>query len=897
VSVKPGFVERYIIDKIVFGILSPAEIRAMSKVTVITPELYAPDGTPIQGGLRDPAFGAIEGGERCPVCGNTRLECPGHFGRIDLARPVVHPGFAEKIASLLQATCRVCGRVRIPPERAKYLLAILRRLREKWPKLAENLLKEIEKEASSRMECPYCGARQYRIRFTRPYYFYEERPEGSVRLTPVEIRERLERIPDEDAELLGVNPKRARPEWMVLTVLPVPPVAVRPSIVLETAQRAEDDLTHALSEIVRINERLKKSLVQNSPESIIEQQWELLQNAVAAYIDNELPNMLQLVHKRRRPLKTLAQRLRGKEGRFRGNLSGKRVNFSARTVISPDPYISINEVGVPYEVAMTLTVPMMVTPENIELARKFVLNGPYKWPGAVHVYKAREGIKLDLRFRQNLKQVAESLEPGDIVERHLMDGDIVLFNRQPSLHRMSILGHIVRVMPGKTFRLNLLVCPPYNADFDGDEMNLHVPQSPEAMAEARELLLVERHILTPRYGGPIIGGRQDYVSGAYLLTVKTRYFTKEEVARLLAIAGYKGELPEPAILKPGPYWTGKQLVSLFLPEDFHFEGKAKINAGELSCDSVECFHDSYVVVRFGRLLEGVLDKKGIGAEEPGNILHMLALEYGHERARDFLDRVFRMFIRMLELRGLSISLGDLEIPEEAKEKIRRILDEARDKVLELIDQYRRGVLEPIPGRSLEESLELKIIEVLSNARDEAGRVAISYLDPFNDVFIMARTGARGSDVNITQMASSLGQQTVRGKRISRGFRSRTLPHFKPGDLSPEARGFVRGNFRDGLRPTEVFFHAAGGREGLVDTAVKTSQSGYMQRRLINALQDLVVANDGTVRDAYGNIIQFKYGEDGVDPMLTYHGKPVDIDRAIAYVRYSKQAGQPVSGGE
>ena len=896
-SPRPDFVEKYVIDEIVFGILSPTEIRAMSKVTVITPELYAPDGTPIQGGLRDPAFGAIEGGERCPVCGNTRLECPGHFGRIDLARPVIHPGFAPKIHSLLQATCRACGRVRIPQERAKYLLGIVRRLRDKWPRLADNLVKEIEKEAASRMECPYCGARQYRVRFTRPYYFYEERPEGSVRLTPIEVRERLERIPDEDAELLGVNPKRARPEWMVLTVLPVAPVAVRPSIVLETAQRAEDDLTHALSEIVRINERLKRSLAQNSPESIVEQQWELLQNAVAAYIDNEQPNMLQLVHKRRRPLKTLAQRLRGKEGRFRGNLSGKRVNYSARTVISPDPYISINEVGVPLEIAMTLTVPVKVTPENLEAARKFVLNGPKKWPGAVHVYKQREGIKIDLRFRQNLKQVAESLEPGDIVERHLMDGDIVLFNRQPSLHRMSILGHIVRVMPGKTFRLNLLVCPPYNADFDGDEMNLHVPRSPEAIAEARELLLVEKHILTPRYGGPIIGGRQDYVSGAYLLTVKTRLFTREEAARLLAIAGYHGDLPEPAILKPKPLWTGKQLVSLFLPKDFFFEGRAKINAGDLACDGVECFHDSYVVIRHGRLLEGVFDKKAIGAEEPGNVLHMIALEYGHEAAREILDRVYRMFIRMLELRGLSISLGDLEIPEEAKEKIEEIMREAHKKVEELIEEYKQGRLEPVPGRSLEESLEMKIIEVLSQARDEAGRVAISHLDPFNDVFIMARTGARGSDANITQMAAALGQQTVRGKRIVRGFRTRTLPHFRPGDLSPEARGFVKGNFRDGLRPTEVFFHAAGGREGLVDTAVKTSQSGYMQRRLINALQDLVVANDGTVRDAYGNIIQFRYGGDGTDPMLSYHGSPVSVDRAIERVRsmrYSEPPGQGAS---
>ena len=202
----------------------------------------------------------------------------------------------------------------------------------------------------------------------------------------------------------------------------------------------------------------------------------------------------------------------------------------------------------------------------------------------------------------------------------------------------------------------------------------------------------------------------------------------------------------------------------------------------------------------------------------------------------------------------------------------------------MIKEYREGKLEPIPGRTLEESLELKIIQELQKLREEAGSIAVNNMDPFNDIFIMARTGARGGEVNITQMAAMLGQQTVRGRRITRGFRKRTLPHFREGDLSPEARGFVKGNFRDGLRPTEVFFHAAGGREGLVDTAVKTSQSGYMQRRLINALQDLVVSYDGTVRDTWGNIIQFKYGEDGVDPMVTHHGKPVNIDLIIDKVR-------------
>ncbi len=884
-SYDRGF-ESYILDKIIMGVLPPHEISRLARVTVTKPDLYDSDGSPIPGGLRDPHFGAIEPGEVCPVCGNTRESCPGHFGKIDLARPVFIPYFTDYINIVLQATCRQCGRLLIPEAKIEEYVEIYRRLKEKWPKLAENFSKEIRKEAASNHECPHCGARQYKIRYIRPVIFYEERPEGETRLTPIEVRDRLEKTIDKDLELLGIDPKRSRPEWMVATILPVPPLAVRPPITLETGMKSEDDLTHALAEIVRQNLRLKSFLASNAPETMIEEAWMTLQYVVAAYIDNELPNIYPLTQRKVRPLKTLAQRLKGKEGRLRGNLSGKRVNFSARTVISPDPFISINEVGVPLEIAKILTVPMRVTPYNMEEARKYVLNGPYKWPGATFVYKAKSGRKIDLRYHRNYKQMAESLEVGDIIERHLINGDIVLFNRQPSLHRMSILGHRVRVMPYKTFRLNPLVCPPYNADFDGDEMNLHVMRIEEARAEAEELLLVQRHIKTPRYGGPIIGGRQDYVSGAYLLTIKNRLLTEKEVVRLLSAAGYKGELPEPAIIAPKKLWTGKQIVSLFLPDDLNYTGRAKINSGPLKCDNIDCFHDSFIAINNGRLLMGVFDKSAIGAEQPNNVLHIIALEYGDDKAAELLDTMYRMFIRMLDMRGLTISLSDVDIPSEARKKIEELIEEAKKEIAELIKQYEEGKLEPIPGRTLSETLEIKIINRLQKLLKDAGQVATSFMDPFNDVFIMAKTGARGSDLNITQMVAMLGQQTVRGKRVYRGYRHRTLPHFKPKDLSPEARGFVKGNFRYGLRPTEVFFHAAAGREGLVDTAVKTSQSGYMQRRLMTAEQDLYTSYDGTVRDLYGNVVQFKYGEDGADPMMTYHGRVVDVDRLIERYTFS-----------
>ena len=870
------------IKAIKFGLLSPDLIRKMSVTAVVTADTYDEDGLPIDGGLMDRKLGAIEPGQRCPVCGNTMGKCPGHFGHLELARPVIHVGFVKTIYNLLKATCHSCGRILIPEKDVERYERLLKKLEAKWPLLARRLNDYILKKAMKTTTCPHCNAKQYKIRLEKPTTFYEERKEGVRKLTPIEVREHLEKIPDRDVKLLGLDPESARPEWMVCTVLPVPPVTVRPSIFLESGIRAEDDLTHKLADIVRINERLRENIEAGAPELIIEDLWDLLQYHVTTYFDNEVPGIPPAKHRSGRPLRTLAQRLKGKEGRFRGHLSGKRVDFSARTVISPDPNISINEVGVPLEVAKILTVPERVTPWNLEELRKAVLNGPHKWPGANYIVRP-DGRRIDLRFVKDRKALAETLTVGYIVERHLKDGDIVLFNRQPSLHRMSIMAHKVKVLPGKTFRLNLAVCPPYNADFDGDEMNLHVPQSIEARGEAKTLMLVQTQILSPRYGGPIIGALQDYISGAYLLTLKTTLLTEEELMELLAVAKYEGEIPEPAILAPKKYWTGKQVLELFLPKDFNFVAKGSTCVKCDTCVYEECPYDAYLVIRKGKLLTGSLDKKAIGAQVPESMLHRLIKEYGEDYARKFLDNVFRVFLRHIEKHGFTMKLNDVIIPEEARKEISEVLREAEKRVYELIEEFKRGELEPIPGRTLEETLELRIMEVLADARDRAGEIAAKYLSKTNHAYIMAITGARGNILNLTQMAATLGQQSVRGQRIVRGYKDRTLPHFKPGDLGPAAKGFVFSSFSKGLSPVEMFFHAAGGREGLVDTAVRTSQSGYMQRRLINALQDLKVEYDGTVRLPSGAIVQFRYGEDGADPARTDHGKAVNIDRIIQKV--------------
>ncbi|MCJ7613653.1 DNA-directed RNA polymerase subunit A' [Candidatus Bathyarchaeota archaeon] len=881
-----------IIDEIYFGIFSPQDIRRQSVAEIQTADTYDEDGAPITSGLMDGRLGTLEPRQRCKTCGNTAIRCPGHFGHIELAVPIIHIEFTKIIHDLLQSTCRNCGRVLLPETRVAKVNALIAKTLQLIGEVPNDVYKKIVKEAKKK-DCPYCGAQQSKVEFAKPTTFYEILEEGAQRLTQSMVRERLERIPDEDLELFGFNPITARPEWMVLQVLPVPPVYVRPSITLESGIRSEDDLTHKLVDIIRINQRLRENMAAGAPTLIIQDLSELLQYHATTYFNNEASGIPPARHRSGRALKTISQRLKGKEGRFRSNLSGKRVDFSARTVISPDPNIDLNEVGVPQDIAMRLSMPEKITVWNIEEMRKLIINGPEKFPGALYVVRP-DGKRIRLEFVVDRDKVAESLETGFIVERHLMNGDVAIFNRQPSLHRMSIMAHYVRVLPHKTFRLHLCVCPPYNADFDGDEMNLHVPQGEEAQTEARLLMQVQDQILSPRFGGPIIGAIRDFITASYLLTKKSNVLTKEEVCRLLVASGFEGPLPEPAIAEPRPLWTGKQIFSLFLPKDLNYVLKSTVCRNCATCLGEKCPHDSYVVVKDGVLKCGIIDRRSIGAEQSESILHRIIKDYGSEAGRKFLNSICQLLKVFISLRGFTFSYDELELSDAAKKKIRRNMNIIEKRIEKLITDYRDGTLPRLPGQTHNESFEIYVMNELAEARDKAGNVADEDFELENSGIIMTRTGARGSNLNIGQMAASVGQQSIRGKRVMRGYVNRALTHFKKGDTTPKARGFVYASYTTGLDPIEYFFHAMGGREGLVDTAVRTQQSGYMQRRLINALEQLRVEYDGTVRTSTGDIIQLTYGEDGVDPAKSDHGKSVNVSRIVDQVKIMVNQEKPAS---
>jgi DNA-directed RNA polymerase subunit A' len=810
-----------IVDKIEFGLIDPELIKKMSLAKITKTELYDQEGYPIEGGLTDPRLGVVDPGVRCRTCGGSVGECQGHFGLLELTRPIIHVHYAKFLLTLLKMFCKKCSRILIDPKDLE---------RVKSRKISFKDLARLTKK-----KCPFCKATQGKFKFIKPYTFIED----NETLNPIKIRERLEKIPTDDLIVIGF--KKMRPEWLILTLLPIPPVTVRPSITLETGERSEDDLTHKLVDIVRINERLRENIDLGAPDFIIEDLWELLQYHISTYFDNELSGIPPARHRSGRILKTLSQRLKTKEGRFRGNLAGKRVNFCARTVISPDPLINIDEVGVPEIIAKELTIPVRVNEKNVEELRKSILNGSDIWPGANYV------IRPDGRRKKitelNKEEISKEIASGYIVERHIKDGDIALFNRQPSLHRMSMMSHRIRVMPFRTFRLNIAVCPPYNADFDGDEMNLHIPQTEEAQVEALSLMEVQKHIRSPRFSGPIIGATRDCLSSLYILTNENKKFDREEFVELIRAADSEIEIPEKQTM------TGREIFSLFLPKDFSIEHKSK--AGDT------------VVIKDGNLISGTIDKAAVG-DEDGRIIDKMEKEYGAAFVSKFLFKIIKLSLEYITRSGFSTSISDMDLPKEAEEEIKHVKEDVRKDVKDLIDEFESGKLRVLIGRTPKESLETLIKRRLNKALNEVEETLIKYVRG-TSTLVMARSGARGSLVNMVQTIALIGQETVMGERMERGYYERVFPHFKRGDISLEAKGFVDRGFRGGLTPFQFFFDSINSRESLMDKSLKTRHSGYMERRLVGALQDLKVEYDGTVRDSANRIVQFLPGEDGLDP--------------------------------
>ncbi|XP_051914727.1 DNA-directed RNA polymerase I subunit RPA1 [Hippocampus zosterae] len=617
----------------------------------------------------------------------------------------------------------------------------------------------------------------------------------------------------------------------------------------------------------------------------------------------------------------IRQILEKKDGLFRKHMMGKRVDYAARSVICPDMYIGTNEIGIPMVFATKLTYPQPVTPWNVKELRQAVMNGPNIHPGATMVISedGRRTILSPSDFAQR-EAVAKQLltpcpgphrMPMKLVNRHIKNGDVLLLNRQPTLHRPSIQAHCARILPGeKVLRLHYANCKAYNADFDGDEMNAHFPQSELGRAEAYTLVSTNQQYLVPKDGKPLAGLIQDHMVSGARMTIRGCFFTRDQYTELV----YRGltdkpgrvKLLQPALLKPQKLWTGKQVVSTLLlnviPEKavpLNLVGKSKIPSKSwiqvppraTPGYQPDTMCDSQVVIRQGELLVGVLDKAHYGSSAYG-LVHCCYELYGGETSGKLLSCLARLFTAYLQLyRGFTLGVEDILVKPGANKKRKKIIQESLKigtRALQAAFNLPPDVDEAEAKSRWQDAhlnpdqrdfsmADHKFKEVANQVNNDINKVCMPVglhtSFPDNNLQLMVQSGAKGSTVNTMQISCLLGQIELEGRRPPLMPSGKSLPCFQPYDPAPGAGGFVSGRFLTGIKPQEFFFHCMAGREGLVDTAVKTSRSGYLQRCVIKHLEGLVVQYDLTVRDSDGSVVQFLYGEDGLDIPKTQFLQP------------------------
>jgi DNA-directed RNA polymerase II subunit RPB1 len=840
-----------------FSILSPNEILKRSVCEITKTDTYSAN-EPVINGLFDIRMGVLALDRLCGTCGLKASLCPNHMGHIKLETPLYNAMFFDITKKLLKCMCFHCSKLIISRDTTNqnYKDEITKILNIKnnqkrfdaYVKFISNIPSKIKIMDGCGLDGSLgCGNRlHFNVKkdTIKLKLEYADGDEGryEMDILPDQVLKIFQRLNDKDIELLGFDPIWSRPEWLITTVLPVCPPAVRPSVIEESGQRREDDLTHKLCDIVKHNLLYKEKKLKNASPDILGKIAYALQYHVFTLLDNSIPGLAPSLQRNGRKLKSVSDRMKKKDGRIRGNLNAKRVDQSARSVITPDPYISIDQLGIPIKIAMNLTFPEIVNKNNYTNIQELVKKGPDEWPGAKYINKGgKNGKTINLKYCPRMDE-ANNLKIGDIVHRHLQDDDYVLFNRQPSLHKMSMMCHRAKVMQYKTFRLNVLDTPPYNADFDGDEMNMHYPQTVQTMNELRDLAYIPYMIISQKDGIPIIGMVQDVLLGSYRISDDKVKINCKDVFNLQMVnSNFQGKI------KYKKEYTGKELFSLILPPNINTEvGKFKVKNSQIN--------------------EGKLGKNSFKNRSKG-LIPIIYHDFGPKVAMKFMDDTQRLICRWLMLDGFSVGLSDLVMSNDDNTKIKDIITNYKKQVYEKLNKFRKGELINTSIFSNEKFIETELINIMNLINKDVQNVCMDgkiLNDDTNRMINMVNSGSKGKESNVTQIMGCVAQVKVEGKRIPYGFSNRTLPHYQKFDDGPEARGFVENGFIHGLTPQEVFFHAMGGREGLIDTAVKTSDTGYIQRRLVKSMEDVKIYYDYTVRNATGVIVQFVYGEDGMN---------------------------------
>ena len=859
------------IEKLQLSLLNPNFIRKGAVCEIFNSETYE-GGEPKINGLFDPRMGTTDKNGLCVTCECHSDICPGHFGKIELALPFFNINTIDIVKKILKCVCIRCSNLLVDKNNPNLLMKLknkengdrfsviynestkIKKCQHNSPcfKLQPNKYEKVLADKIITNDTPiaiFADINSEAIKTDEPMV------NNKVKIKPIDCYNIFKRISNDDCEFLGFNHKLCRPEWLILSVLPVPPPCVRPAAIHDNDLRAEDDLTHLLNNIIKTNNKLKEKIKESADKKTIDTHFGLLQLHLISYVNNEVSGIPPQAQRSSRSLKGIVQRLKQKEGRVRSNLMGKRVDYSGRTVISVDPNIEIDEYGVPLKVAMNVTFPEKVTKYNIKKMNKLLENGANKYPGIKRIKKREVLDNGEVTYSEYSLNIRSSntitLDIGDTVFRHLIDGDIVLFNRQPTLHRMGMMGHRIKILPYSTFRLNVTTTTPYNADFDGDEMNAHFPQSYASKMELKHIALVSNQIITPGKCKPILGIIQDTLVGSYSLT---KFDVKLNKLELLNLLSYNDKfiLPEPSIVENGiEYWTGKDIYSIIIPD-------ISLNMTNNS--------DEKIFIDNGTLKEGNLDSKIIGASS-GGLGHLIYNSYNEKVCKKFLDDNQKIITRWFEDFSLSFSIGDILPKKSVIDEMNNFKNQGLIEVEKIIYKINNGIFNPdLEPKYLRMKMEFELHQTLEDISSKCTKILKSNMSDMNNLNRAITSGSKGKKLNMRQISGTVGYTDIWGERVGFKFTDRTLPHFSKYSHGAEARGFVKNSFISGMEPYETFFHAMGGRIGVIDTAVKTAGVGYVSRRLVKSLEDIKVHYDMTVRNSRNHIIQFAYGNDNMDPV-------------------------------
>ena len=884
--------ETHEVSSITFGIYSTKEILNMSVAKIDHPKKVG------YGSVYDPRLGTTDSSQVCETCGENAESCNGHFGHIELQEPIIHPLFYRRVLSILNVFCHKCNRLLLLEE--QITLAGINKFK------GENRFVKIQEKIKKVEMCCHenCGCDQPKYKFSpidsSIYQIYEtkNKQKTSIILTTEEILKIFNNIIDSDIVLLGFDPKIVHPSNFIIEVIPVLPICARPYVKADGIL-CDDDLTNQYIEIIKANNHIIANTSSLKEFSDMKQQKCLasLRFRVLTMFNNGQGKAKHTTNGR--PIKGIKERLAGKEGQIRCNLMGKRCNQTGRTVIGPDPTLKLGELAVPREIANILTIPVRIHKYNLnyyqDMINKNLIDSLLKPDGKtrINLKRFRKGMRLlynDIIIRNGERILVENgdellqegdklerngqimekiipanrnykLEIGWIVERKLQNDDYVLLNRQPTLHKASMMAMKIVIKPYKTLRMNLAITKPFNADFDGDEMNIHTAQSLDSQTELQYLSAAQWNIISAQSSKPNMAIVQDSLLGAYRMTLgmqsikKSQFFNIafklnlqdcvlrkiQHIRRILKEKGKKIQA-----------FNGKGLISLFLPEDLIFEKKNDVD-------------DSEPVVKIWRgvLYEGTFDKSIIGATH-NSLIQIIHKEYGSETAAYFIDCMQFVTNEWNLIKIFSIGLGDCLISSAKKKE--EIQDVIKKSYIEA-----DGIKNTTSHISIR---ELRVNATLNKAKDIGLRIAKDSFSKRNNFLSTVKSGSKGDFFNIAQITGLLGQQNLRGARVPLFLNNgkRSLPHYPFKNISPEmeyeSRGFIASSFIEGLNPREFYFHAMSGREGISDTAMGTATSGYMQRRIIKLTEDIKVQYDGTVRDVNGHIYQFVYGENFFDPTCT-----------------------------